>query len=205
MDLQQLLSHFRRGQESGRLFIVSAPSGAGKTVLCKKAADTFPNLVYSISYTTRPQRPREVDGRDYFFFFFHEFQAKIEQEEFLEWAKVHGNYYGTCRRWVSGKLAEGRDVILDIDVQGAEQIRRQQFPSCSIFVVPPSMEILEQRLVRRGSNSPADIIRRLENAEEEIRHAPNYQYLIINDKLSEAVAQLSAIIKAQKCLLNLPE
>ncbi len=202
VSLEVLLSSYRRGQENNRLFIVSGPSGAGKTVLCKEVERSIPNLLYSISYTTRPRRRREVTGRDYFFLSPDEFQSKIERGDFLEWAKVYGNYYGTCREWVKQKLAEGRDVILDIDVQGAEQIRRQPLPSCSIFVVPPSLQILKQRLLERASNAVADMAQRLKNAEEEIKSADHYQYLIVNDKLAGAVNQLAAIIKAQSCLLN---
>ncbi len=204
MYLDKLLSGYRQGQKSGCLFIISGPSGAGKTVLCKTVVSSFPELIFSISYTTRPQRPREVEGCDYFFLNPEEFELKIERNEFLEWAEVHGNYYGTCRHWVTGKLAQGWDILLDIDVQGANQIRQKQLPGCSIFVVPPSMEVLKQRLIERASDAVADIEQRLRNAEEEIHSANNYQYLIVNNQLPEAVEQLTAIIKAQKSLLKLP-
>ena len=202
MSLERLLARYRRARRN-YLFIVSGPSGAGKTVLCKQVAADLPGLLYSISYTTRARREAEVDGRDYFFLDRSRFQAKIEAGDFLEWAEVHGNYYGTCKDWVRRKLAEGRDIILDIDVQGARQLAGGTIPTCSIFVVPPSMEILRLRLQRRGSDSSADITRRLRNAEAEIEQAVDYQYLIINDELSQAKQSLAAIIRARRCLFNL--
>lgn len=204
MYLQKLLSGYQRGHKNGCLFIVSGPSGAGKTVLCKTAASSLSRLFYSISYTTRIQRPQETDEKDYFFISHEKFKNKIKQDEFLEWAKVHGNYYGTSRRLIMDKITEGWDVILDIDVQGASQIYLQRkIPNCLIFVIPPSMDILTQRLTERKTDAKDDIAQRLKNAEEEIQAAGNYQYLIINNKLSDAVDNLTAIIKTYRSSLNL--
>lgn len=170
-------------------------------MLSRKILTLFPDMLLSVSYTTRKQRPQEVDGRDYFFLTPEDFQRKIDQGDFLEWAIVHGQKYGTCRKWVTEKLNQGHDVILEIDVQGAEQVQRQNLPACSIFVAPPSMEILLRRLKGRKNEAEMDIAKRLKNAEAEIQKAPDYQYLIINDVLSEAVEQLASIIRAQRCRL----
>ncbi|MBI5787240.1 MAG: guanylate kinase [Candidatus Schekmanbacteria bacterium] len=195
------MAEYRQKPSQGRIFILSGPSGAGKTLLSRKILTLFPDMLLSVSYTTRKQRPQEVDGRDYFFLTPEDFQRKIDQGDFLEWAIVHGQKYGTCRKWVTEKLNQGHDVILEIDVQGAEQVQRQNLPACSIFVAPPSMEILLRRLKGRKNEAEMDIAKRLKNAEAEIQKAPDYQYLIINDVLSEAVEQLASIIRAQRCRL----
>lgn len=205
LGIEELITYYKKTQSTGVLFIVSGPSGAGKTLLCNEALKIFPRLICSTSYTTREKRPQEVDGKDYFFLTAAEFEEKIRQGNFLEWAKVHNNYYGTDRSWILDKLEKNWDIILDIDVQGARQIYDQNFPCCLIFVVPPSDEILISRLKGRDSDSQEAIARRLKTAQEEIKYANTYQYLIVNDKLPEAVERLSSIIRARKSLLNPPQ
>ena len=179
---------------SGHLFIVSAPSGAGKSTLCGAARERFPDLRYSISATARPPRPGEVDGRDYFFVSEDEFKKGIEEGRWAEWAVVHGNYYGTPADFIQKTLADGHDILLDIDVQGAEQLMDRFPDSVSIFIMPPSEEILRDRLEKRGTDDPAVIRRRMENARKEMAVKDRYRHIIVNDDLSRAAAQFSDII-----------
>jgi guanylate kinase len=179
-------------------FIVSAPSGAGKTTLCKMAVAFFPGLRHSISYTTRPPRAGEVDGEDYRFIDDAEFDRMVESGEFLEYAGVHGKRYGTSRKDLSALLDEGTDVILDIDVQGAEKVRGRLSGGVYIFILPPSVEACEERLKSRGKDSPEEIKKRLRIALDEIKKAHEYQYIIINDNLTAAFEKLKSIVIAEK-------
>ena len=190
------------------LLVVSAPSGAGKSTLCRRLLADFPDqIVFSVSCTTRPPRPGEVDGKDYRFLSEEEFERLIREGAFLEYARVHGNLYGTPADSVLAALREGRHVLLDIDVQGAEQIRasvarrppddplRRGF--LDIFILPPSIEELERRLRGRGTDSEEVIRRRLENAAGEMKMADRYRYRIVNDDLDEAYARLVGIIRKE--------
>ncbi len=180
------------------LLVVSAPSGAGKTSLCEWSITAVPDLAHSVSHTTRAPRPHEVDGRDYYFVDEPTFRAMAERGEFAEWALVHGGLYGTSWAVLEGHFAAGRDVILDIDTQGAALLR-QRFPEgVFIFIVPPSWDALEQRLRQRHSDTEGDIRRRLERAREEIRHYAEYQYVIVNDDFARAAEDLKAIIFAER-------
>lgn len=179
-------------------FIVSAPSGAGKTTLCKKAVAFFPDLRHSISYTTRPPRDGEVNGADYWFITNAEFDRMVESGEFLEYAGVHGKRYGTSKKDLEGLLDKGVDVILDIDVQGAEKVRERLRGGVFIFILPPSVEACEQRLKTRALDSPEEIKRRLKIALDEIKKAPEYEYIIINDDLDAAFGKLRSIIISEK-------
>lgn len=182
----------------GSLFVVSAPSGAGKTSLCQKLCETLPGIRYSVSYTTRAPRPGEIDDVHYTFVDAAAFRAMAAAGEFVEWAEVHGNFYGTSRRRIEELLQAGTDVILDIDVQGARQIRRS-LPGCLLlFILPPSMEVLKQRLTGRMSDTAAVIERRLRNALAEIAEYKNYDYVIINDLFDEALRDLSSIVLAER-------
>jgi guanylate kinase len=184
----------------GILFVVSAPSGAGKTTILKKVMADLPGLIFSVSYTTRTPRQGERDGRDYHFIN-RELFAQIRSRRptgFLEWAEVHGNFYGTGREEVDRLLGTGRDVVLDIDVQGAMQMRKTSDPVL-IFIAPPSLAELESRLRKRGTETEAAIALRLENARREMRYANDYDYLIINDQLVEAVDCLRSIVVAERC------
>ncbi len=182
--------------EKGRLFIVSAPSGAGKSTLCSGVLNKFSQLQYSISHTTRSSRKGEVHGKDYYFISKEEFIDKIKADFWAEWAEVHGNYYGTSSEFIREKLANGFDILLDVDVQGAEQIleKKDGIDTITVFIMPPSMEILKKRLISRDTDSSEVINKRLKNAEKEILKKDLYDHIIINDDLSEAVKQFENII-----------
>lgn len=183
----------------GNLIIVSAPSGAGKTTLVQEVLKRVSGVKPSVSYTSRPPRVGEVNALHYHFVTRAEFEALVAQAEFLEWAEVHGNLYGTSRRAVEALLAEGSDVILTIDVQGASQAR-QVFPTAvCVFILPPSFQSLLERLDGRGGNDAADLHVRLQNALFEIAQYPNYDYIVINDELAQAADELAAIIRADRC------
>ena len=176
------------------LFIISAPSGAGKTTLCRRLLDYYPDMRYSISYTTRSPRPGETDGEDYHFITREDFLEKQAHGYWAEWARVHDHYYGTSAVFVTASLAEGCDVLMDIDVQGAMQIK-DRFPTAvTLFIMPPAMEVLRQRLTRRGTDSQAVVEKRLQNAVREMAQKDFYQYVIINDDLEMATNELVTIV-----------
>ena len=179
---------------TGHLYVISAPSGAGKTSLVKVLVAARPELTVSVSHTTRTPRPHEVDGRDYHFVSKADFEQRVASGAFLEHARVFDNYYGTDRRQVGARLSTGRDVLLEIDWQGARQIRLAM-PGCiSIFILPPSRAALEQRLRGRGTDSDAVIARRLAAAAADLSHCPEFDYAVVNDRFEQAVADLLAII-----------
>jgi guanylate kinase len=186
---------------SGTLFIVSSPSGGGKTSLVKALLEAEPEVRLSVSYTTRPARPGEVDGRDYHFVTAPVFERMLEAGEFLESAVIYGNRYGTSQKWIERERADGRDVVLEIDWQGAQQVRRLIRQVVSIFVMPPSPQILESRLRGRGQDSEEVVARRLAAAREEISHVSEYEYVIINDDFDRAAQDLRSIIRAERLKL----
>lgn len=179
---------------TGRLFVVSAPSGAGKSTLCRLLMEHLPNLHYSVSTTTRPPRNGEIHGRDYFFTDVDTFKAGIKARQWAEWAEVHGHYYGTSAAFIDQERAAGHDLLLDIDVQGAAQLRAMYPEAVTIFIMPPSMAILRQRLEQRGADSPEVIARRLANAREEMAQRKAYQHTVVNDRLEEALEALILIM-----------
>jgi guanylate kinase len=184
---------------TGQLFILSAPSGAGKTTILKQVMAEISGLIFSVSHTTRQPRSGEKNSVDYHFVSVAEFKEMREEDLFLEWAEVHGNFYGTSRPAVLEQLRTGQDVILDIDVQGAGIIRKNDaIAAVSIFVAPPSVVELERRLRGRGTDSNETIKLRLQNAVEEMESAPGYDYLVINDELEQAVSTLQAVIIAER-------
>jgi guanylate kinase len=183
----------------GTLVVVSAPSGAGKTTLCHEVRMLVPDLYYSVSYTTRAPRAGETDGTDFYFVTEGAFTAMRARDDFAEWAEVHGHLYGTPAKALEGALGRGLDVLLDIDTHGARQLRQRYPEAVSVFVMAPSMAELEARLRERNSNSPGDIARRLSRAKEEIAAWRQYDYLIINRDVKEAVDQLATIIQAERC------
>ncbi|MBI3609518.1 MAG: guanylate kinase [Nitrospirae bacterium] len=185
-------------ERRGLLIVVSAPSGAGKTTLCHEIAHAVSGLQYSISYTTRPPRSGEVDGRDYFFVMESEFMRMVRQDEFAEWAKVHNNLYGTHAGFLTRMMAGGTDVLLDVDVQGARLLKKRFPEGIFIFILPPSMEILMERLRDRRSDSQDEIERRFRVAREEIQNFKDYDYIIINDEIKKAVRDLEAVVLAER-------
>lgn len=184
---------------SGSLFMVSAPSGAGKSSLVSGLLKIEASLRLSISFTTRPPRPGEENGREYHFVTPEDFLARKNKGEFLEFAEVHGNYYGTSKVLILEAMREGTDILLEIDWQGAQQVKKQFPHVASIFILPPSIEALEERLNRRGQDTPEVITRRILAAGGEMAHAPEFEYVIINQDFDSALSELSAIVKATRC------
>jgi len=182
----------------GMLIVVSSPSGGGKGTLIQRALNSLSNLAYSISYTTRASRPGETNGREYFFVSTVEFEEMARRGEFLEWANVYGHLYGTSRAQVERERSLGRDIILEIDVQGAANIRATISDPVTIFILPPSFEVLRERLIARGSDSPADLERRLRGAPAEVEQFTDFQYVIINDEVECAANKLAAVITAER-------
>lgn len=188
----------RVGDRGGLLFVVSAPSGAGKTSLCREVSRTMPNIRHSVSHTTRQPRPGETHGKDYYFISPSEFQEMIRNDEFLEWAEVHDHLYGTSHRAIREQKARGLDVVLDIDCQGAMQLKKKQVEGIYIYILPPSFEALKARLQERRSDSPEAISKRLRKAREEIASFREYDYLIVNDDFIKAQGELQAVISAER-------
>ena len=182
----------------GNLFIVAAPSGAGKTTLVRHLLESDKQIGVSISHTTRRPRPGEENGREYHFVDVPSFLERIGHGEFLEWAEVHGNYYGTSKKWIESEMSSGRDVLLEIDWQGAQQVRKVFPQAIGIFVLPPSMAILQARLSGRGTDPDEVIARRIAAARDEMRHVDEFDYVIINDDLQQASGDLQSIVTASR-------
>lgn len=178
----------------GHLFVISAPSGAGKTTLSNYLRQRLPELKYSVSYTTRPKRPNEVQGKDYHFIRVAEFERMVAEDRWLEWAKVHDNYYGTSLNYVRNELAAGRNILMEIDVQGAKQVLKRGLECTTIFIMPPDMETLRQRLTKRGDESPESVELRMQNALAEIAQKDIYQHVIVNDDLEKAQLELYKLV-----------
>jgi guanylate kinase len=183
----------------GTLVVIAAPSGAGKSTLVDRLLLRVPDVSFSISSTTRAPRRGEVDGVAYHFIDETKFRAKIEREDFLEWAEVHGHLYGTGRSETLAQLHAGRDVLLDIDVQGASQVRASGLPALSVFILPPDADTLRDRLVKRATESPDALARRLARAREEVAEFGTFDYLIINDDVDAASEELVSIVRAARC------
>ena len=182
---------------TGALLIISAPSGAGKTTICRKLLARRRDLRYSISCTTRAPRPGEKNGRSYFFISREEFQRRIRRGEFLEWAVVHDEYYGTPKRFVENETAAGRHVVMAIDVQGARAVRRRYPSAILVFVLPPSLRALKSCMTRRGGQDADETAKRLANSRGELAAAKDYDYAVVNDDLQKAVEQISCILTAE--------
>ncbi len=188
-------SYQSKGGYTKRLIVLSAPSGAGKTTLCQRLLSRFPELELSVSHTTRAPRGQEKDGEHYHFVSPERFQADIAAGRFAEWAQVHGNFYGTSKTVIEETIARGKSVLLDIDVQGAESIRKSYPGDClTIFIAPPDLTTLEKRLRARGTDSEETIQRRLRNAQEELKEAPRFHLSLVNDELDRTTAELEHIV-----------
>ncbi len=185
-------------QRRGILFIISAPSGTGKTTLCKQLTAKVPELWHSISFTTRQPRPGEEHGREYFFIDEPKFQEMIERHEFVEWARVYGHLYGTPRKMLADRIEQGIDVLLEIDVQGAMQVKKKFDDAVSIFILPPSMTVLRARLQSRASDSHEEIQRRLQKVKEEVWSYREYAYIVRNDDLARSLQDLENIFLAER-------
>lgn len=183
---------------TGNVFIVCAPSGAGKTTLVRALLERDSRIHLSVSYTTRAKRPGEVNGRDYHFVDRETFEAMLGRGQFLESAEVHGQFYGTSQKWIEQERAAGNDLVLEIDWQGAQQVRRLVSGAIGVFVLPPSLDVLRARLTRRSQDSPAEIERRLAAARGEIAHVEEFDYVIINDNFDDAVADLVSIVRTAR-------
>ncbi len=187
---------------NGILFVISGPSGVGKGTLREALLKSTPNLIDSISVTTRPARIGERDGREYFFMDRDKFENLIKQGEFLEWAQVYSNLYGTPKQFVQENLDKGLDVLLEIDIQGAMQVKAKKPDGVFIFIAPPNVEELANRLINRGKDSQDSIAERLKACYDEMEFMREYDYLVINDNISEAIKNLEAIIIAERCKIN---
>ncbi len=195
----EVVSGFTKPMERrGLLFVVSAPSGAGKTTLCKELVSIVPGLRHSVSYTTRKPRPGEVHGREYFFVEEHQFQEMVDRNEFAEWAPVYGHLYGTPRAALIEMMDKGIDVLLEIDSQGAIQIKKKFDDAVYIYIMPPSIEALRMRLQQRGGDSQEEINRRLQKAREELWSYREYYYIVKNDDMKQAIKELEAIVLAER-------
>lgn len=189
----------KKPHREGILFVVSAPSGAGKTSLCRELIDKIPDLRQSISFATRDMRAGEAEGVDYHFVDREHFRGMIAQDQLVEWAEVHGHLYGTGRETLRKAYEEGVDLLLDIDCQGAAQLKKNHARGVFIFILPPDLAELEKRLRGRGTDRDPDIRRRLQNAADEMRQASWYDYLVINDHFADALERLAAIVMAERC------
>jgi guanylate kinase len=182
----------------GTLFVVSSPSGGGKGTIIRHVLDCVENLSYSVSFTTRAPRTNETHGREYFFVSRETFDEMVATGEFLESACVHGNFYGTSKKQILEETGAGTDIVLEVDVQGAASVRKLLMDSVSIFILPPSYEVLRQRLIARGTDSPEQLAVRLRNAPEELKQYSDFDYVIINDEIERAAGQLASIIYAER-------
>jgi guanylate kinase len=210
----KMLNELIRSQDSesptatsvrGMLIVVSSPSGGGKGTLIDRVLKTVPGVSYSVSYTTRAPRGTEQNGREYFFVSTEAFEDMIRRSEFLEWANVYGHLYGTNLIQVERELSAGHDIILEIDVQGAASIREKVNDAVSIFILPPSFELLRQRLLSRGTDSPVDLEKRLRGAPAEVEQHKSFQYVILNDDINRASQQLASVIYAERARLERQE
>lgn len=187
-----------KSERKGKVIVISGPSGTGKTTLCRELIKKNKNLVFSISYTTRPKKEKEKDGVDYYFVSEDKFLKMIKNNDFIEWAKVHGFYYGTPKKKLLETINSGKDVLLDIDVQGGKLIKKLFPDGIFIFILPPSWKALKERITKRRRDNPEEISLRLKNALKELKSIKYYDYVVINDKLEETIEVLNSIIVSEK-------
>ena len=204
-EAQPAIEFINATKPRGTLFVVSSPSGGGKGTIVQRVLDVVPNLSYSVSFTTRAPRNNEMNGREYFFINRQVFDEMVAAGEFLEWACVHGNFYGTAARQVAEETLAGTDIVLEVDVQGAASVRKLPLDSVSVFILPPSFAVLRERLIARGTDGPQELEVRLRNAPEELRQYSAFDYVIINDEVERAAGQLASIIYAERARCNRQE
>jgi len=189
-------------KKKGLILVISAPSGAGKTTLCKRLLQASSSFISSVSFTTRRPRRNEIEGVDYYFVSQEEFQKMIEKRRFIEWTEVHGHLYGTSANLLDQAVKEEKDVLLEVDVKGGAEIKKNYPQAVLVFLVPPSWQELEKRLANRGTEDEEKVARRVKQAKREIEYAPHYDYLIVNDDINRALEDLSAIIQAERCRMD---
>ncbi len=185
-------------KKQGNVIVISAPSGTGKTTVCKHLLKMVPNLVFSVSYTTREKRPGEIEGKDYYFVSKEEFVKMVKEKKFLEWAKVYDHYYGTPKKFVEQAINSNKDILLDVDVQGGKNIKKIYPNGIFIFLLPPSKKVLLERIKKRGKDTPEEIVKRLKNIKQELKYIKYYDYVVVNDKLDETLKTIVSIITAKK-------
>lgn len=189
-------------KKKGLILVISAPSGAGKTTLCKRLLQASSSFISSVSFTTRRPRRNEIEGVDYYFVSQKEFQKMTEKRRFIEWTEVHGHLYGTSANLLDQAVKEEKDVLLEVDVKGGAEIKKNYPQAVLVFLVPPSWQELEKRLANRGTEDEEKVARRVKQAKREIEYAPHYDYLIVNDDINRALEDLSAIIQAERCRMD---
>ena len=189
-------------KKKGLILVISAPSGAGKTTLCKRLLQVSSSFISSVSFTTRPPRRNEIEGVDYCFVSQEEFQKMIEKRKFVEWAEVHGRLYGTSANLLDQAIKEEKDVLLEVDVRGGTEIKKNYPQAVPIFLLPPSWRELENRLVKRKTDDEEKVAQRIRQAKREIEYSPHYDYFIVNDDINRALEDLLAIIQAERCRID---
>ncbi len=189
-------------KKKGLIVVISAPSGAGKTTLCKRLLQNLPSFNWSVSFTTRRPRKNEIEGVDYYFVSREEFQKMVEDQKFVEWAEVHGQLYGTSSNLLNKAIEAGKDVVLEVDVEGGTRIKKNYPQTVLIFLLPPSWQELEKRLKNRRTEDHERLKERIKQAKKEIEYAPYYDYLIVNDDINRALEDLTAIIRTERCRMN---
>lgn len=201
--LQKYIKQYKNKLKKGKVIVISAPSGTGKTTVCRKLLEQNPDIVFSVSYTTRQRRTTEVDGKDYYFVSEHKFKELVKQNKFVEWAKVHNHYYGTPKEPVIKAINSGKNILLDIDVQGGKKIKKIFPDGVFIFLLPPSWTDLKQRIIRRGQDNIKEIKLRLRNVVKELKYVKYYDYIVINDKLDNTIKVISDIIQSSRYKMKL--
>ncbi|MBA7707213.1 Guanylate kinase [subsurface metagenome] len=189
-------------KKKGLILVISAPSGAGKTTLCKRLLQASSSFISSVSFTTRRPRKNEIEGVDYYFVSQKEFQKMIEKRRFIEWTEVHGRLYGTSAKLLDQAIKEEKDVLLEVDVKGGAEVKKNYSQAVLIFLLPPSWQELEKRLANRRTEDEEKVARRIKQAKREIKYAPHYDYFIVNDDINRALEDLLAIIQAERCRMD---
>ncbi len=200
--LQKYIEEYKKNLKKGKIVVISGPSGCGKTTICKELIKRNKNFVFSVSYTTRPKRKGEVNGKDYYFVSKEEFFKLLKQKKFVEWAKVYDHYYATPKQPLIKAVNSGKNILLDIDVQGGKNIKKIFPESILIFILPPSFKVLKQRIISRAKDKPEEIKKRLKMLEKELKESKYYDYFIVNDNLNQAIRDVQTIVYSHKFKKN---